>query len=122
MNDTQSLLAILSDGKWRTVTAPIADNDEEDRAVHVALVRTADSLTFYLNGEKQGETTLDDEGRDAPFEAEEAFSLGSWRQRDLKLADERGLKTYHGLIDELRVSNAVIYTQNFTPPTAPFAF
>jgi hypothetical protein len=80
---------------------------------HVAFVVTGNEVTAYLNGVK---------GTTGPY-IPVAVSTGT----PLKIASGTGISTTWsgtnfliGNLDEIRISNTVRYTDNFTPSTTPF--
>jgi len=78
---------------------------------HVAYVRNGDTLSIFINGQRQatgavGGTTFNTTGT--------AVFVGAWRS-DVNTA------YYEGTMDELRVSKGIArYTSNFTPQVDPF--
>jgi hypothetical protein len=76
---------------------------------HFALVRQGTTLTAYLNGESVGSATLPDGA--------------SWGNNSASLAlgnDNVTGGASQCNMDEFRISNVARYTENFTPPSAPF--
>lgn len=77
---------------------------------HIAFVRTGGTTyKTYVNGvlSQSAVTSL------LSFNAAMTLILGA--------KNAAGASRYMGYIDEFRLSNAAIYTANFTPPTAPFS-
>ena len=72
--------------------------------VHIAVTKNATTIKMYINGGLIAETS--------PTDLSAYFSTFS------------GTKSFIGIsptpIDEFRVSNIVRWTENFTPPTAPY--
>ena len=81
---------------------------------HLAV--TYDSSTkkmeLYLNGVKDAEDTLNFTMQDATDASQRVLSIGNW-------FSNYGYQP-NGYIDEVRISNVVRYTENFTPPTKPY--
>ena len=77
---------------------------------HVAVVRetTDGAIKQYLNGVHEGISNL-------PGSVDNAgdLTIGSWYS---------GSDGITGYIDEFRIRKEVVYTGNFTPPTAPFTY
>ena len=77
---------------------------------HVAIVRQTENgnIKQYLNGVNEGTITnsgsVDNAGD---------LTIGSWYS---------GSDGITGYIDEFRIRKEVVYTGNFTPPTAPFTY
>ena len=73
--------------------------------VHIAVTKTATTITVYINGSLIAETSPTD--------------------ISVYLSTFSGTKSFIGIsptpIDEFRVSNIVRWTSNFTPPMAPYA-
>ena len=82
---------------------------------HVALVRdTSNVIKCYLNGTASG-TTLTDA---TAFPASDGvFSIGS----EYHSTSPNRWHGWDGYLDEFRISEFARYTNNFTPPTKPFA-
>ena len=70
---------------------------------HFALVADGTNIKLYLNGTSFFTTTHP-----------------NWADDNRKLSIGADLHGFTGLIDELRFKKEVVYTANFTPPTAPF--
>jgi hypothetical protein len=69
-------------------------------------------MALYLNGVKDAEDTLNFTMQDAADASQRVLSVGNWFSTQQYQPN--------GYIDEVRVSNVVRYTENFTPPTAPY--
>lgn len=75
---------------------------------HVAVVRTANVLTFYVNGASHGTTAFSV----TQANGGKGFVIGC--------REHAGgpIEAMNGYIDEVRVSKVARYTSNFTPPTS----
>jgi hypothetical protein len=79
---------------------------------HLAVVRNGTTIKLYVNGVEESSATLP-----ADFNIDAGDTTDSYIGRT-----EFGLDTsYHGYIDEVRVSNIVRYTANFTPSASAFS-
>jgi hypothetical protein len=76
---------------------------------HVAAVRNSGTWSLYVNGVSQG-TLYSDMGNYNPNAPAGDFMVGG----------KGGVEGFNGLIDEVRFTDGVRYTGNFTPPSAPF--
>jgi hypothetical protein len=75
---------------------------------HIAVTRdSAGTRRFFVNGILRSTQT----SSPAPSDSSGVLTLG-------RAGDYAG-EYFAGLIDEVRISNAALYTANFTPPTAP---
>jgi concanavalin A-like lectin/glucanase superfamily protein len=72
---------------------------------HIAVTYSAGTATVYVNGAPGGSTTNIG-----------SISQGPW----LRLGGLSGDPFFNGRLDEIRLSNVIRYSQQFTPPTAPF--
>jgi hypothetical protein len=88
-----------------TAGALAAGTVPSNQWVHIAIARYSGTTTGYINGVAVGTTTQ------APS-ASQYLRIG---------ALGNGAYTYHGYINDLRVTKGIArYTQNFTPPTTAF--
>ena len=97
-------------GTW-LATTPGTANRSTLRNVwaHIAIVRTSVThYKIYVDGTFRISTTS------------LSLSLNAAMTLILGAKNAAGASRYMGYIDEFRLSNAAIYTTNFTPPTAPF--
>ena len=102
---TNGSLRVFSSTTISTSTSQISLNTW----THVALVRSAGSVTFYIGGQSAGTFSFSDNL------SEQDMTIGT--AIDLR-AQNTSLK-YNGYIDDLRITKGVArYTSNFTPPTA----
>ena len=69
-------------------------------------------MELYLNGVKDAEDTLNFTMQDAAVASQRVLSIGNW-------FNNYGYQP-NGYIDEVRISNVVRYTENFTPPNEPY--
>ena len=77
---------------------------------HVALVRSGDVFTAYLNGTSAVSYTIS--AGASLFNATNVITIG---------ASSTATQPFNGYIDDLRITKGVArYTANFTPPTAAF--
>jgi len=77
---------------------------------HIAFVRQGSVFTLFLNGQVEAQN---DSGVSDPVAAAD-FRIGVWGNNQSPIND--------GYVDELRITNGTaLYTDNFTPPTAPFS-
>jgi len=73
---------------------------------HVALVRSGDQFTLYLDGQQAATST------------QAGLALTPY---DILIGgDGTSAFGFEGNLDEIRVSMSAVYTANFAPPTAPF--
>lgn len=76
---------------------------------HIAVVRNGSSWKMYINGTEESSATfsgsLDTSGRNLIFGVSGNLAIDT---------------SYHGYLDEIRISNTARYTANFTAPTTPF--
>jgi len=80
-----------------------------DEWAHVAVVRSGNTLTLYVNGVSEG--SADVSGRNLTGNANDWYVNGA--------GDELGSNNCIGYIDDLRVVKGLaVYTANFTPPAA----
>ena len=97
-------------GTWLSTTLGTANRSTLRNVwAHIAFVRTGGTTyKTYVNGvlSQSAVTSL------LSFNAAMTLILGA--------KNAAGASRYMGYIDEFRLSNAAIYTTNFTPPTAPF--
>lgn len=84
---------------------------------HLAITydKATKKVCLFTNGIKDGETTIPAEmipptvGGDAPY----TFTIGNWMNNRYQYPPL-------SYIDELRISNVIRYTENFTPPDEPY--
>jgi len=78
---------------------------------HIAYVRNGEYITLYVNGKVGRRQNI---GNAVQWEqlGKVAVRLGQW--------DINGLYQYQGYIDEVRIVNKAIWTDEFTPPTRPY--
>lgn len=89
---------------WRLGDTTLSENVW----THVAVSRESAVIRFFING------VLDEQGVDGTNFSED---------RNLNIGNAEGSNNspFYGFIDELRITKGVArYTENFTPPTAPF--
>lgn len=78
---------------------------------HVAVAWNKGEITFFFNGEPVGIKTLGNVGSAALWPSAEPLRLGS----------SNGAGNFlDGVMDEVRISQVVRYTSDFTPPEVPF--
>lgn len=75
---------------------------------HIAIVRSGNYITCYVNGTQLGSAYNFGSGA---FGNSGAYYFGG---------DSNGVSLFQGWIDEVRFSDTARYTSNFTAPTAPF--
>ena len=81
---------------------------------HLAVVRNGATITIYINGTADS-NTLNYGASTKVFESPTSILIGAQ-------SNSSGTRYYFdGYIDELRISRTARYTEDFTPPTAPFA-
>jgi len=73
---------------------------------HVALVRSGNSFTIYLNGTADGTATS---SADAGFNSTNPLTIGAWNNSN---------GTWKGSISNFRFTKKAVYTGNFTKPAA----
>ncbi|MCS6842741.1 MAG: PQQ-binding-like beta-propeller repeat protein [Caldilineales bacterium] len=99
---------VVADGQWH----------------HVALtrVRNTGQLRVFVDGVLSGQVTGPTgdisyrDGRSTSWPNDPFLVIGA-EKHDY---DRNAYPSFNGLLDEVRFSNVVRYTANFTPPTAPF--
>lgn len=84
--------------------APISANTWH----HLAIVGDRVSVKLYLNGVLYGQV------------ANYAYSFSSAGETIGANDSAYGIENFAGYIDEIRISDVVRYTENFTPPTEPY--
>lgn len=80
-----------------------------DRWTHIAAVYEPGQMRVYLNGRLDGRQ---DRGVRAPGLAAGNMTIGS---------SPRGVNRFLGLLDDIRISNAAVYTAQFSPSVNPAA-
>ncbi|MCA9220754.1 MAG: hypothetical protein KDA71_10525, partial [Planctomycetales bacterium] len=127
----QSGLSCWSDDHWREEFRRTTQRDDcegpvvqPNQAVHVAVVRTtlggfagAAELKLFVNGQLFDTTTRSD-GKWA--KSPERLRFGA--QGTQPYNDDELVEHFTGLVDEIRVSSNVRYTESFTPPTRSHRF
>jgi hypothetical protein len=97
-------------GTWLPTTSGTANRSTLRNVwAHIAIVRT--NATYY-------KVYVD--GTFRAYAIALSLSLNAAMTLILGAKNAAGASRYMGYIDEFRLSNAAIYTTNFTPPTAPF--
>lgn len=78
---------------------------------HIAYVRNGEYITIYVNGKLGRRQNI---GNAVQWQDLDriAVRLGQW--------DIDGKYQYNGYIDEVRIINKAVWTEEFTPPTAPY--
>ena len=79
--------------------------------VHVAATWNRGTVTFYFEGLRKNSRTIGTAGLSLIVDNDGTLFLGS--------ADGSG-NLLDGVIDEVRISQDVIYTSDYTVPTVPF--
>lgn len=96
----------------------VANAPQLDAWNHIAIVRRAGVINFYLNGQSMSFAA----GADGTFTA--PIDLAGWALSGLAIGydvGQTGGNDFFGYLDEFRiVKGYAAYTDNFTPPTLPF--
>ena len=104
-----------NDGTSQTAVITDADAFSDNQWIHIAFVRSGNTITLYKNGVSVGSNS---------FTGSVYYSTGN--PVSIGTAADYGNFAYtnkwYGYIDEVRVTKgAAHYTSNFTPPALPFA-
>jgi hypothetical protein len=104
-------VAMSSDGTWQSGSgfdSGVAVSNYLNQWVHLALTKSGTNATLYLNGNSIGTTSSAPSTLHA---STEAFFVGKMNGNNIHTT---------GYISDVRLVNgSVVYTSNFTPPTAP---
>ena len=99
--------AVVADGAWH----------------HVAAVRSGAQLRIFVDGQEAGQGTgptgdvsYDPKGAAPPDMPNEKYLVLGAEKHDAGAE----YPSYHGFLDELRISKIARYTGSFSPPAAPF--
>ncbi len=108
-----SFLYSVSGSGWTTVTSTQAATFNYNEWVHFAVVRDSSLLTFYINGNKLGDSI--NIGSAVFFNSTQLFTIGAGTSGGVFVSRLKGF------IDELRISKGIArWTSNFTPETGPY--
>lgn len=116
LEDGVTAFRISTDGTAGTVAEMLTWPwvPETDRWYHVALVRAAGELLFFIDGVQQGIPIAD---ANTYFAGNETTALGLQDNTGTQVANT----AFNGWLDEFRLSVGVArYSSNFAPPTGPF--
>lgn len=116
LEDGVTAFRISTDGTAGTVAEMLTWPwvPETDRWYHVALVRAAGELLFFIDGVQQGIPIAD---ANTYFAGNETTALGLQDNTGTQVANT----AFNGWLDEFRLSVGVArYSSNFAPPTSPF--
>ena len=80
---------------------------------HVAEVRSSGTVKFYVDGVQKYSAT-----RNGNYDGNQSLKFGGWRP--VANGAEILGNTFHGYMDEMRISNNARYTSAFTPSTTAF--
>jgi hypothetical protein len=110
-NSSRNLRFLLSTDGSGVVTDSVSSSPLTLNAwSHVALVRSGDVFTAYLNGTSAVSYTIS--AGASLFNATNVITVG---------ASSMASQPFNGYIDDIRITKGVArYTANFTPPAAPF--
>jgi hypothetical protein len=102
------LIFFQNDGEVELSSGFSTVGDEE--WTHVAITRSSSTLSVFVNGDRGQQGFIDDVFDTTNISIGGDYYLGAWEASSL-----------NGHIDEVRVTKGVArYTEDFTPPTAPF--
>lgn len=100
------------DGNELRLSSTTELNLQEWQHLAVTYKKSTKTLALFYNGFKSNEATLNFDMTAPTGEAPSIFSVGNWFSNFEYQSN--------GYIDEVRVSDIVRYTQNFTPPSQPY--